>query len=310
MPTKSKTPAPVTADQSVSDCLTTICQHNFDYLVQWQSTARNWDDIEGVHQIRVSFRRMRSALSVFRSAVPKSSSRFWADELRWLASELGPARDLDVFIDEGLDVIRGILPLAGEDKIRALAESHRADAYKRANAMLDSDRYHNFKHEFPRWIRLQPWRDGELSGKHEKNLNLPLITYARRLLDGQEQAVLLAGSEAHRDDAAEMHRLRIECKKLRYAAEFFQPLFAGMDEFIAHLKSLQDLLGVMNDVSVLKGLLSGLLEDVTDVETRQYGGGLVGWRTREFYQMRDSFDERWEHFLHARHPWWTPLSGH
>ena len=45
-----------------------------------------------------------------------------------------------------------------------------------------------------------------------------------------------------------MHKLRIECKKLRYAAEFFMPVFAGMDDFIGHMKGLQDLLGVMNDV--------------------------------------------------------------
>ena len=304
MPTKSKTPPPVKADQSVSECLSIICRHNFEYLVQWEDTARHWDDIEGVHQMRVAFRRMRSALSIFRTAVPKECSQFWSDELRWLAGQLGPARDLDVFIAEGLEVIDDLLPLPGEDKMRALAAAHRATAYEAVRSMLDGERYANFKTDFPRWLRQQPWRDSKLSRKKRRNLESALSSYARSVLDRQERAVLRAGSEVHRDDAAEMHRLRIECKKLRYAAEFFQSLFIGMDDFIRPLKSLQDLLGVMNDVSVLRGLLDNLLENLTDVEILQYAGGLVGWRTREYFEIRNTFDDRWGEFVHAKHPWW------
>lgn len=74
MPTKSKIDAPVTADQSVSDAFATIMRHHFEYLMEWENTARTWDDIEGVHQFRVTVRRMRSALSLFRGAIPKSVS--------------------------------------------------------------------------------------------------------------------------------------------------------------------------------------------------------------------------------------------
>ncbi len=61
MPKKSKTPAPVTANQSVSEAFATIMRHNFEYLLQWEEAARSWEDIEGVHQFRVTVRRMRSA---------------------------------------------------------------------------------------------------------------------------------------------------------------------------------------------------------------------------------------------------------
>ena len=113
MPTKSKIPAPVTADHSVSDAFATIMQHNFDYLLTWEEAARSWDDIEGVHQFRVTLRRMRSALSLFRDAIPQSARKYWSDELRWVASELGMARDLDVFISEGLSTDVEELPLTG-----------------------------------------------------------------------------------------------------------------------------------------------------------------------------------------------------
>ena len=55
----SKAPAPVHSKQSVNECFATIMQHNFDFLGQWEQAARSWQDIEGVHQMRVIFRRMR-----------------------------------------------------------------------------------------------------------------------------------------------------------------------------------------------------------------------------------------------------------
>jgi len=302
---KPKKPIPLHADQTVGDAFRTVLRHNFDFLPQWEDAARSWDDIEGVHQIRVSFRRMRSALSIFRAAVPQEATAEWAEEMRWLGNQLGMARDLDVFIDEGLGAIRGKLPLAGEEQMMALAERHRAAAYETVRAMLDGTRYARFKGEFPQWLADEAWLTEELKDKHRKRLKSPVVPFSRKLLDAQERQVLSTGSHVNPGAAEEMHRLRIRCKKLRYAAEFFTPIFAGMDAFIGHMKGLQDLLGVMNDVSVMTHLLDTLLEGETDVGVLQYAGGLVGWRTRQFHEIRDSFDARWKEFVEAKHPWWT-----
>lgn len=305
MPTESKTPAPVTADQSVSDAFATIMRHNFDYLLTWEETARSWENIEGVHQFRVTLRRMRSALSLFRGAIPKSTRKHWSDELRWVAGELGLARDLDVFISEGLSTIAEDLPLSGAENLLRLAEARRAEVYtQQVQAMLDSDRYRRFRGEFPVWFERKQWEDAAPSKKESKALSKNLATFSRELMDKQERKVLAAGSHVDRYAANEMHSLRIECKKLRYAAEFFRPLFMGMDDFIAHMKGLQDLLGLMNDVSVMKQLLDDLLKEQTDHEILVYAGGLIGWRTCDYHHMLNRFDVFWEEFLEAKHPWW------
>ena len=305
MPKKSKTPAPITTDQTVSEAFQAILRHNFDYLVQWKQTARDWEDIEGVHQVRVSFRRIRSAFSAFREAVPKAATDYWSEETRWLASELGLARDLDVFIDEGLKPISGLLPLPGEDRMMALAERHRADAYQRVRAMLDSDRFAQFQRDFPLWVDAASWEQAELKKKQAKRLHSEVLPFSRKLLDRLERRVLESGSHVDKYAPDQMHRLRIECKKLRYGAEFFTPIIPGLDEFIGHMKGLQDLLGVMNDVSVMKELLEQLLHGECDPQVAQYAGGLVGWRTRQFHDLLNSFDDRWEEFTHAKHPWWS-----
>jgi len=305
MPKKSKAPAPVRADQSVSEAFATIMQHNFDYLLTWEGAARSWENIEGVHQFRVTVRRMRSALSLFRNALPKSDRTHWSDEMRWVAGEMGRARDLDVFISEGLSAVAEELPLSGCHGLLRLAEEHRVQAYERqVQPMLDSERYRLFKEGFADWVENRRWESGEPGKKQSKFLSMNMVPFSRKLMDKQERKVLAAGSHVNRNVSEEMHSLRIECKKLRYAAEFFSPMFTGMDTFISHMKGLQDLLGLMNDVAVMHQLLDDLLKHETDREAFVYAGGLIGWRTCDYQHMLNRFDLFWEEFIEAKHPWW------
>jgi CHAD domain-containing protein len=305
VPTKSKAPILITREQSASEAFVTVLRHNYDYMLTWRDSARSWEDIEGVHQVRVSFRRMRSALSLFRDAVPREVTDVWNDEMRWIAGELGDARDLDVFIDEALGPAAAVLPLPGADRLRQLAEQGRAQVYReRVIPMLDSERFQRFCDDFSAWLDDRTWEQAPMKKKQRKRLHAGILTYSRRLLDKQERRVLFAGTNVDRNQAEEMHQLRIECKKLRYAAEFFRPLFDGLDLFIGHMKGLQDLLGVMNDVAVTRGLLDNLLGSSREHDVLVYAGGLIGWRTCEFHHLLERFDDYWEELVEAKHPWW------
>ncbi len=233
---KTRTSVPLQADLSVSAALSEILGHNFDEMLHWEAKARSWEDIEGVHQMRVSCRRMRAALSAFRSAVPKAVSGQWSEELGWAAGQLGPARDLDVFIREGLTAVADKLPLPGREPLLALAEQHRAAAYDRVRAMLDSDRYAGLKRDFRQWLDTGAWDQGELSGKQRRQLEMPIGQYARKRLDRLERRVLEAGTDLDKHAPEPMHRLRIQCKKLRYGAEFFAPIIPGLDAFIVSVE--------------------------------------------------------------------------
>jgi CHAD domain-containing protein len=302
---KSKTPPPIHAEQTVSEAFAAILGHDLDYLLGWRDRARRGEDIEGVHQMRVGFRRMRSALVLFRSAIPREATDAWSAEMRWIGGELGPARDLDVFITEGLEPVAGLLPLPGGERLALLAEARRAQIYReRVSAMLDGERFERFCSDFPPWLDTRGWEQTPMSRRRMKRLHSGILGYSRRLLDKQGHRVLSAGMHVHRDNAAEMHKLRIECKKLRYAAEFFRPLFNGMDVFIGHMKGLQDLLGVMNDVAVTGKLLDDLLAGSTDPELNAYAGALIGWRSCQFHQLLPRFDDDWEELVEAKHPWW------
>lgn len=302
--------AAVHADLSVAAALAEILRTNFAVLLQWEDKAHSWDDVEGVHQMRVACRRMRAAIAAFRPALPDEFSRYWSKELRWIAGQLSSARDLDVFIEETLGSARGKLPLPGEDKMLALAEQHRVEGYETVRQMLDAERYTMFKRDFPTWVDEANWRQADLSAKQLKKLDMGIAIYAPDLLDRLERRVLETGTDVDKYDPEQMHQLRIDCKKLRYATEFFEPIIPDMDIFIDQMKDLQDLLGVLNDVSVMSLLLDDMLAGESDPELLHYAGGLVGWRMRQYDDLLNDFEDRWRAFVHAKHPWWQPRRSH
>lgn len=303
MTKKQKKYPPVAATQSVGEAFATILSHNLRALLAWEKAAKSWTDIEGVHQVRVALRRMRSALTVFRPAIPRNITGAWAEQMRQCASALGPARDLDVFISEGLAPLAKHLPQPGAKSLLAVAERHRAMAYEAVRSMLESTEYRRFKKEFRAWLATESWRNAVLTEHQRARLDANAVAFARKTLNQRLRKVLKTGRDADQDAADEMHRLRIECKKLRYAVEFFLPLFEGTGEFVIHMKKLQDLLGIMHDVSVMPALIDRLLAGEDDHEVYRYAGALVGWRAREYYDLKDSFRKRWEEFAKAPVPW-------
>ena len=92
----------VTSDQSVEQAFEQILRTNLTTTRDWEPVVLAGEDPEGVHQMRVCLRRMRSALAVFRPAIPRKVTRSFFKEMRWAAKTLDRARDLDVYIAENL----------------------------------------------------------------------------------------------------------------------------------------------------------------------------------------------------------------
>ena len=59
-----------------------------------------------LHQMRVALRRLRAAISLFSVVVGDDRAGAIKTELRWLAQELGPARDLDTLLVEVIKPLR------------------------------------------------------------------------------------------------------------------------------------------------------------------------------------------------------------
>src|SRR3546814_11720663 len=73
-------------------------------------------DAGALHQGRVALRRLRSAFSIFKPVIGGDAHTPLRDELRWLASELANARNLDVLLERAK-------PGALRDRIAASREA-------------------------------------------------------------------------------------------------------------------------------------------------------------------------------------------
>ena len=87
---------------------------------------------EGVHQMRIAARRLRSLLAAVKQLLPEDLRRAVGDALTGLAAPLGPARNLDVFAAELLSPLRATFAdEPGGDALAAAVERARAEAHDR-----------------------------------------------------------------------------------------------------------------------------------------------------------------------------------
>lgn len=212
-------------------------------------------DPDALHQARVALRRLRSALTLFRHTVRGKDYQHLREELRWFAGQLGEARNLDVLLAEDAPP-----PFCEDAGLRETLREEREAAYDRVMAAIDSDRARFLVLRLALWLELGGWR---FKPRAEGNVR----ALATHQLERQWRRVRRRGAELGALDADSEHQLRIDIKKLRYAAEFLASLYPAKAEaarsrnFIAALKELQERLGVANDYRLANAVAARLAPD-------------------------------------------------
>jgi inorganic triphosphatase YgiF len=253
-----------------------LCQLtlNFDLLV---AGAR----LEALHQARVALRRLRVALTVFKSVVADGELEGLKAELRWLTGELGDARNLDVFIFESFRAAAGTVaepgPMAAFGR-RLLAAQEKA--YDRARAAAQSVRFRALLVETARWISDGEWRRAPVTAARAA---VPALPFAREALARRRRAVKRRAEALDWSDPLERHRLRIQIKKMRYASDFFVS-FAQRHKkrhgaFDHALENLQERLGALNDIWVGQKTALLALEGQEPIAGVDYAAGIVVGQT-------------------------------
>ncbi|MET4691096.1 inorganic triphosphatase YgiF [Sinorhizobium fredii] len=110
------------------------------------SWSRNADALD---QARVSLRRLRSLFSICKSLFADSRFDHMRDELRWLASELGDARNIDV------------IKRASDEGFSSGLQAARNDAYGAVDAAFSSLRARSLMIDLAEWISIKNWRSNE-----------------------------------------------------------------------------------------------------------------------------------------------------
>lgn len=215
--------------------------------VNAQGISAAEEDPEYVHQMRVALRRMRSAFSVFSFAFAKVDEPFFLQEMKWLGQELGPAREWDVFALETLPSIGARL-----EKLEIEAGKMRQSTLTRARCAVDQGRYHAFL------LRLGALLFEDSIFRQKVAENVP--EFAVKILKKRRRRLHEQGENIATLSETALHELRIAAKKLRYAAEFFAPLYPAKASrpYLSALTALQNDLGAINDAFTTTALLDQL----------------------------------------------------
>jgi inorganic triphosphatase YgiF len=219
---------------------------------------------EGVHQMRVAVRRLRSAISSLKKFLPQEDAQWVTEELRWLGGTLGPARNLDVFAAELVPAARTGLPdEPGWDDLGAALCRLRAAEYDQIREAILSQRYTASMLRLLRWFEAAAWH-GHSASDEPDAMTFPIGEIAPDVLDRRQRKVRQRGKGFGSLAPRERHKLRIAVKKLRYTIELFGGLFDrnGLERFVGRLKRLQGDLGYANDVRVAHEFVTELFAQI------------------------------------------------
>lgn len=301
---KSKPPS-LAPETPVEEALARILTNCMNHWLANHAAVLDGGHPEGVHQMRVALRRLRSALTIFKGILPADDRKWLQGEAEAVIDGLGGARDWDVFVDEMLGPV--LAARDDDDSLLILQEAvneQRRLAYDRARETLRSPRYLQFVLELGAWLEDRGWRRADQT----QDLDREMIDLATKVLHKRHKKAIKLGHKFEQLSDEALHRLRISLKKLRYATEFFAALY-DKDEtkaYLSSLRQLQDDLGHLNDLAVAEARLTDLCERVEndDSDALQIPcGTVIGWHSHALAQVRPRIAKDWHAFAHAA-PFW------
>jgi inorganic triphosphatase YgiF len=202
---------------------------------------------EALHQARVSLRRLRSAFSVFKPIFADPEAMRINAELRWLASVLGDARNIDV-----------LLAKADKGELRTRLRDLGTEKYDQVIDALKSARALSLAMDFVEWLWCGKYlEEAETSAARQA----PASEFASNALDRLRKKIKKHAKALKNGTDTERHEVRKDAKKLRYAAEFFAPLFDDkhgsrrFKQFGKAMEKLQDHFGALNDLATAPTVL-------------------------------------------------------
>ncbi len=291
---------PVLLDREMplADAYAAVLRHCLVHLMANEAATREARLPEALHQMRVALRRARSAFEIFRPAIGGDTADRLAAEAKWLANELGPARDFDVFLS---DILAPVTPQdAALADLRMRAEAMREEHWDRAISVIGSRRYTRFLLEYGLFLAERGWT---------VKSKAPALAhdFASAALDKRLRKAAKIGRDIETLDGEDRHELRKRLKKLRYALHFFSSLYDARDvkPYLRHLSQMQDVFGGLNDVVTAHAILDGL---AAGTRQRSVAARVVAWHEKRAEKDWKGAIRLWKRFRETE-PFWSLRNG-
>jgi CHAD domain-containing protein len=273
--------------RTAGDHVLAYLREQADALQAYDPAVRR-DLPDAVHQMRVATRRMRSAFRTYRKVLDRTVTEPLGEELRWLAGELGAARDHEVLAERlrsRIDALPSTL-LLGPVRARLViwTAAHGSNSRRRAVAVLDSERYLGLLDALDALLDEPPLRKAA-SGPADSVLAQAARKEFERLELRITQALALPPGE-ERDVA--IHSARKVAKRARYAGEAAKPVLGKpAKRFVKQMKAVQTELGDHQDSVVAREALRLLAAQAHAAGESAFTWGLLYGREEASAEARE-----------------------
>lgn len=247
-----------------------VLRTRIDELCELREAALDFSDLKGVHDMRVSSRRVRSAARDFRPYFRKKDLRELKAGVKRIADALGSVRDEDVAID-ALEKFSGEEPpevLTGIARIKDERVRRRENDRAKLRKVITAETL----------LTLQADCHAALDAVEVRERKVTTTGGGRIILKAADPSFRNAGREIIRESWQEfdklsvalcrplesepLHDLRIAAKRLRYAIELFAQCWGGaLTPHAEEIAEMQSSLGDLHDADVWIEALGTRLRD-------------------------------------------------
>jgi CHAD domain-containing protein len=212
------------------------------------------DDIELLHQYRVNLRKLYACSEIYAKEINKHSSKELSKLIKKLLKSTALLRDIDLFL---IDIESlGCCSLT-KDKLRTILKLKRDNTFETYMQTISSDEYRsNLEH------LMVMTKDKKFFVYQIQNIDKYRVISDVHRSRYEELASINMQTPSH-----ELHNLRKEFKKFRYAFDIYEQCFSHNKEVdfdFAKLKRLQDLFGEIQDNFVRLELIRSIKDELSE----------------------------------------------
>lgn len=223
-------------------------------------------DTEFLHDFRVAVRRTRTALSLLKGVFKEESAVPFNKAFAEITNRTNRARDLDIqylyLIKLKFDMPEELMP--GLVLLIDHLNNLRIKEYSKLSKFLTTQKFNNTINKWKKFLEIDNIEHSGENGLKPVVKIAPCFIYkALKRVEKKYQIVVKDFNPIN------LHKMRISCKKLRYVLEFFSPLYdeSIYEKAIEALKTLQDALGLYQDVEVQKKMFLEIIDGLSKIES-------------------------------------------
>jgi len=251
--------------KNLVECLLIIFNARIKRLYSYTDRVFKDEDVEALHDMRVSARRLQAVFKIFKQLFPKKDYKENYQKVRGVVKLLGIVRELDVNIGiienfmskTELQDKRILLLLIARLKSKNLSERKIISN----NEMLKD--FSSHEDQLVRFVESSLFHPGK--DTNVKYLEKSFRDYAFMIIPPMYDSVMEFRTRVldHPERIEELHRMRIQTKPLRYTLETYQDIFS--DDFKRNLKEVKafvERIGTIHDIDVLLPILQDFEEEI------------------------------------------------